>query len=134
MTKFSNKLKKPCFWPILDPFSQFWGKKNFSQKIRLFQAQLHMSVQHHANFQKKTNDTIPRKRLDRRTEGRTEGRTDPILQDPSSYHRGSKKSNQQEQMLNQLEELRQSEYMLSWSLDYCIKNTKFYRILCHQIF
>ena len=29
MTKFPNKLKKPCFWPILDPFSQFWGKKNF---------------------------------------------------------------------------------------------------------
>ena len=29
MTKFSNKLKKPCFWPILGLFSQFWGKKNF---------------------------------------------------------------------------------------------------------
>ena len=27
----------------------------------------------------KTNDTIPRKRLDRRTDGKTEGRTDPIL-------------------------------------------------------
>ena len=33
MTKFFNKLKKHCFWPIFGQFSQFWGqKKNFSGK------------------------------------------------------------------------------------------------------
>ena len=62
------------FWPILGLFSKFWGKKNFSQKIRLCHTQLHMSFQHHAKFQKKTNDTIPRKPLDRRMDRRTEGR------------------------------------------------------------
>ena len=34
-------------------------------------------------FRKKTNDTIPRKRLDRKTEG------EPTLRDPSSYRQGS---------------------------------------------
>ena len=43
MTKFSNKLKKPCFWPILGPFFKFWGKNIFPQKIRLCHVQLHMS-------------------------------------------------------------------------------------------
>ena len=33
MTKFSNKLKKPCFWPIVGPFPQFWRKKNFPGKF-----------------------------------------------------------------------------------------------------
>ena len=32
MTKFYNKLKKPWFWPILDPFSQCWKKKIFLRK------------------------------------------------------------------------------------------------------
>ena len=35
MPKFCNKFKKPCLWPILDPFStfyfQFWGQ-NFYGK------------------------------------------------------------------------------------------------------
>ena len=29
MTKFFNKLKKPCFLPIFGPFSQFLGQKHF---------------------------------------------------------------------------------------------------------
>ena len=32
MTKFSNKLKKNCFWPILGSFPNFLGKKNFPGK------------------------------------------------------------------------------------------------------
>ena len=31
MTKVVNKLKKPCFWPIFSPFSQFLGKKTEGQ-------------------------------------------------------------------------------------------------------
>ena len=89
MTKFSNKLKKPCFWPILGPFSQFWGKKIFPENPALSRT---TSYEFLATCQisEKTNDTIPRKRLDRRTEGRT----DPILQDPSGYHRGLNKYSQ----------------------------------------
>ena len=37
----------------MGPFSQFWGKKNFYQKIQVCQAQLHMSFWHHAKFWKK---------------------------------------------------------------------------------
>ena len=37
----------------------------------------------------KTNDTIPRKCLDRWKDGRTEGQTDPISQDPLGYRWGS---------------------------------------------
>ena len=31
--EFSDKLKKPCFWPILGRFFQFWGQKQVSWKI-----------------------------------------------------------------------------------------------------
>ena len=73
MTKFSNKFKKPCFWPNLGPFSQFLGQKTFSWKIRLCHAQLHMSFQHHAKIQKKLmlqfkENAWTGKRMDRRTD------------------------------------------------------------------
>ena len=32
MTRFSNKFKKPCFSPVLGPFSPFLGKKDFPGK------------------------------------------------------------------------------------------------------
>ena len=32
MTKFFNKLKNPCFWPIFSPFPQFWGQTKFFLK------------------------------------------------------------------------------------------------------
>ena len=35
MTKFSNKLKKPCFGPIFGPFSNFGAKKNFPENPAL---------------------------------------------------------------------------------------------------
>ena len=81
MTQFSNKFKKPCFQPI-------FGEKEFSWKIQLCHAQLHLGFQHHAKIQKKL--TIQFKE-NARTDGRTQGRTDPILQDTSGYRRGSNK-------------------------------------------
>ena len=58
MTKFSNILKKPCFWPSLGTFSQFLGQKKFSWKIQHCHTQHHMGLWH------------PWK--DRRTDGRTD--------------------------------------------------------------
>ena len=70
MTKFSNKLKKPCFWPILGPlFPIFWEKK-FSSRTASH------GLLAPCRISEKTNDTIPRKCLDRRTDKKTEGQTD----------------------------------------------------------
>ena len=30
--KFFNNFKKPCFWPVFVPFSQFFGQKIFFPK------------------------------------------------------------------------------------------------------
>ena len=49
MTKFSNKFKKPffgSFWPFI-------GQKKIFLKIWLCQAQHHVGILHHAEFQKK---------------------------------------------------------------------------------
>ena len=86
MTQFSNKFKKPCFWPIFGPFSSFLGQKNFPGKSD--------SVTH--NFiwvsstmpiLEKVNDTIQRKwedrRKDRQKDWRKDGWTD------SGYRQGS---------------------------------------------
>ena len=62
MSHFFNKLKNPCFWPIFPIFRTFF----FSQKIQFCHAQLHTMPKF-----RKNNDPIPRKRLDRRTDGRT---------------------------------------------------------------
>ena len=76
MTKFFNKFKKPCFWPIFGPFPYFDSKKKFSGKSS--------SVTHNFIW---VSSTMPkfRKKLmmqfqenaqtDGRTERRTEGRT-----------------------------------------------------------
>ena len=90
MPKFSNKFKEPCFWPVLGPFSQFFGQKKFSWKIQLCHAQLHMGFQHHAKIQEKLMIQFKENaQTDRRMEGRKDGRTGPILQDPSGYCWGS---------------------------------------------
>ena len=88
MTKFSNKLKKPCFWLIFWLFFSILGHKKyiFSENpgsSRTNSYEFLTSCQ----ISEKTYDSIPRKCLGRRTGGRTEGRTDPILWDPSSYRR-----------------------------------------------
>ena len=61
MTKFSNKLQKPCFWPILGTFSQFWGNF-FLSRTTSYEFLVPCQIS------EKTNDTIPRKRLGKRTD------------------------------------------------------------------
>ena len=88
MTIFFNKLKKHCFGRFSVHFPNFGGKKNFSGKSgsATHNFILYKFLVPWPNLEK-TNDTIPRKRLDRRTNrrrtkgrkgGRTEGRTNPI--------------------------------------------------------
>ena len=62
---FSNKFKKPCFWPILGPFSQFLGQRKISWKIWLCHAQLHYGFLAPYQNLERVNDAIQRKRLDR---------------------------------------------------------------------
>ena len=73
MTKFSNKLKEPCSWPILGPFPQF--SKHFLENLALSRTTSHGFLAL-CQISEKTNDTIPRKCLERRTDGRTEGKKD----------------------------------------------------------
>ena len=88
MTEFSNIFKKPCFWPIVGPFSQFWGqKKIFMENPALSRTTSNRAQLGPCQNLEKVNDTIQRKHLDRwkdgrmdgRTDRRTEGWTDPIL-------------------------------------------------------
>ena len=67
MTKFFNIFKKPCFGSIFGPIFQFWDKKNFYGNSG---SVTHNSYGFLAPCQnlEKTRDTIPRKRLDRRTD------------------------------------------------------------------
>ena len=68
MTKFSNKFKRPCFWPILGLFSQFLAQKKF----KIFLENLALSCTTSYGFLapcqnlEKVNDTIQRKCPDRR--------------------------------------------------------------------
>ena len=71
MTKFLNILKKPCFWPIPGPFSQFFEQKKIFWKIRLPRTTSYGFLASCQNLEK-TNDTIPRKRPDRRKDERTD--------------------------------------------------------------
>ena len=83
MTKFFNKLKKPCFWPIFP----ILGALKFSWKIRLSRTTSHEILAPCQNLEKIT-DTIPRKSPDRRKDGQNDRRTDGLS---SGYRRGSKK-------------------------------------------
>ena len=76
MTKFSNKFKNSCFWPI---FPIFWAKRFFFKNPDL----PHTTRQEPLTpcwVSEKTNEPIQRKLLDRRAEGwkdrKTKGRTD----------------------------------------------------------
>ena len=87
MNKFFNKFKKPCFWSIFGPFSQFGGKKN-------------QAVSHTTSYRflapcqnlEKTNDTIPRKHPDTQ-KGRKKDRQNLFYRtlpanvgDPKTWH------------------------------------------------
>ena len=75
MTKFSNKLKKPCFWPISGPFSQFSGKKIFFPETPALSRTTSYEFLAPCQISEITNDTIPR-RAGGGTERRKDGRTD----------------------------------------------------------
>ena len=69
MTKFSNKLKKPCFWPILGPFSQFLGQKKISlENLALLCTTSYGFLAPCQNIEK-VNDTIQTKCPNRQKDG-----------------------------------------------------------------
>ena len=72
MTKFSNKLKKHIFLPILGLFSQFWGKKHFFSENLALSRTTSYEFLAPCKISEKTYDTITRKWLDRRTDGSTD--------------------------------------------------------------
>ena len=71
MAKFFNKFKKPYFWFI----SLVFRAKNIFQNVWLCHAQFQMGLEHHLKIQKKTNDPVLSKWLDRRKDERANGRT-----------------------------------------------------------
>ena len=75
MTKFFKKFKKPCFWPIFDPFSQFWGQIFFLENPALSRTTSYWFLAP-PQILEKTSDVIPGNLPDRRT--RVKGRTDPV--------------------------------------------------------
>ena len=72
MTQFSNKFKKPCFWPI---FPIFGAKKIFLENPALSHTTSYGFLASCQNLEK-VNDTIQRKRTDRLKDRRTDGKTD----------------------------------------------------------
>ena len=72
MTKFSNKFKKPCFWPI---FPIFGAKKIFLENPALSHTTSYGFLAPYQNLEK-VNDTIQKKCPDRWKDGRMYGRTD----------------------------------------------------------
>ena len=71
MTKFFNLFKKPCFWSIFGPLSQFLRqKKKILENPALSRTTLYGFLASYQNLEK-TNDTIPRKRPDRQRDGQT---------------------------------------------------------------
>ena len=73
-----NKFKNSVF----GPFCKILGQKIFRKSGSIMQ-NLTWAFSTMPKFRKKTNDTIPRKRLDRKMEG------EPTLWDTSSYRQGS---------------------------------------------
>ena len=65
MTQFSNKYKKPCFWPI------FGAKKIFLESLALSRTTSYGFLAPCQNFEK-VNHTIQRKHPDRYNEGRND--------------------------------------------------------------
>ena len=67
MTQFSNKFKKPGLWPI---FPIFGAKKIFLENLALSRINSYGFLAPCQNLEK-VNDTIQRKRPDRRKDGQT---------------------------------------------------------------
>ena len=68
MTKFSNKFKKPYFWPI---FHIFWSKKIIFSKNSAPSRKTPQGLLTTSWVLEKHNQPIPRKLQDRRTDGWT---------------------------------------------------------------
>ena len=60
-------------------FSTIWGQKNFFPENVALPCTTSYEFLASCQISEKTNDTIPRKPLDSRTDRRTERQTDPIL-------------------------------------------------------
>ena len=73
MNTFSNKLKKPCFWPILGLFSEFLGQKKFSSKKSALSHTTSYGFLAPCQNLEKINDTNQRKCPDRRKDGQKDG-------------------------------------------------------------
>ena len=71
MNTFSNKLKKPCFWPILGSFSQFLGQKKFSSKNPALSRTTSYGFPAPCQNLEKVNDKNQRKCPDRLKNGQT---------------------------------------------------------------
>ena len=83
MTNFSINSKKPVlahFWSIFP----ILGANFFSPENQILPCTTSYGFLAQGQNLEKTNDTIPRKCLDRRMEGRMEGQADSILKDPSA--------------------------------------------------
>ena len=72
MTKFSNKFKKPLFLAHFWPSFPILGQKKIVQQNAALSRTTSYKFLAPCQISEKPNDTIPRKRLDRRTEGRTD--------------------------------------------------------------
>ena len=76
MTKFFNRLKKLCFWPISGPFSNFGGKKNFPRNPALSRTISYGILAPCQNIGKLMTQFQENARTDEMTEGRMEGQMD----------------------------------------------------------
>ena len=75
MAKFSNKLKKTLFWGHFGPIFLILGaKKFFPENPALSRKTSHGILAPCQNLEK-INDTIPRKRPDRRNNGQKDGQS-----------------------------------------------------------
>ena len=69
MTKFTNKFKKQCFWPILGTFSIFFGRNFFSGRSDFVTYNFICVFSTIPKF--RNNDTTPRKCPERWMDRRT---------------------------------------------------------------
>ena len=83
MTKFSNKFKKPCFWPI---FPIFGAKRFFLKNRALSRPTRHVPLTQ-CWVSEKTNEPIPWKLTNRWKDGRVDGTTDGRIDRQTLFYR-----------------------------------------------
>ena len=70
--EFLFKIKKPYFWPIVGPFSQFLEQKKFFLKTPDLSCTTSQGFQAPSQNSEKSNDKIPEKYPDRQQDRRTD--------------------------------------------------------------